>query len=454
MGGPAATISSHAVILAAGTGSRMPPLVTDENPKALLTVGNRPLVFYSLHALLLSEIPSATIVIPPTHNHGIIDYCENQFYSDPLIQKLNRTINLSFHIRPPDAGTADVLRDLAVLQQTLILLSVDTVTDVSVGEMLSHHLTSAATATVALARISAPAVQKISGKQAKKSKDKQSSKPSSAFTIDHYALLTPQNRLLSLTHPTDITSGRYPISSSITKRYRALSLHTNLFDPHIYILHFPTVSHILSEYPAISSLRFDLIPYLARRQHTLSRRAQERAWPFVADDITVVAYITNLYSRRANTIADYMALNSDVINSKVSTLIHETPDPKQKKKKPSKPSFANTANRTSVSESLIDPDVTAGDNTSVKKSVIGLKSVLGTGVKINGCVLMPHVTIADRVNMSGCVVCAGASVGVGTVLKECRVAPGVHVSEGIEDSARDFTAAEENFGLGEDIEFC
>ena len=45
-----AVMEFQAVILAAGRGSRMYPL-TEDCPKALLPVGNRPLIWYPIHLL-------------------------------------------------------------------------------------------------------------------------------------------------------------------------------------------------------------------------------------------------------------------------------------------------------------------------------------------------------------------------------------------------------------------
>lgn len=92
----------QAVIMAAGTGSRMFPL-TEKIPKALLPVGNLPLIWYPINLLDKAGFEEIIIVV--------LDSALPRFHQLlPIV--CNPKLKLDFVTIPDDAdmGTADSLR--------------------------------------------------------------------------------------------------------------------------------------------------------------------------------------------------------------------------------------------------------------------------------------------------------------------------------------------------------
>lgn len=476
--------SVHAVVLAGGHGSRMPPLVSSESPKALLTIANRPMLFYSLFTLYRARINKVTVIVQSEHQEAISEYVHNEFPKDEAVAALKLPVlDICVQARAADADTADALRQLAVSANDTFVLSSDAVFDAPLEHMLQFHRFSNAACTAALVQVATTTSTpfKPSAKSSKSSTSSSSS--SSPFTPDHYALLTPENRLLTLLHPTDLESSSATVSKQITRRYAQLTLRSDLRDAHIYCFHTAALRHVLEHCRQASSVRYDLVPYVARRQHTLWRVADRMSWTVPGEDFRVYAYVlpASTYAARANTVGTFRAANLDVAGGRVATWLNtnvnvDTDDAgakatgvatKKKEKKgdrrnrPSPASqFAQAGEHVSVSaDSVVGAECSAGDRTSVKKSVVGKQCVLGEKVKLNGCVLLSGVRVADGANLNACVVCDGGVIGARCVLKECRVAAGTVVEEGTEASGRAFGGQKEtkalglSDGLGDDIDF-
>lgn len=458
----------------------MPPLVGPSFPKALLTVSNRPMLFYSLFALYQAGITNVTVIVESQFEDIFSSYMRDDFPTDPAVVTLSRPpLSVTIHSRSPDAGTADALRQVPVVSHDAIVLSSDSIFDTSLEEALAFHRQTRSVCTVALAPCSVPSTATPAGGKGKQGKSgvKSSKSSSSApkFQPDHFAVMA-NSRLLTFLHPADLNTSTTTIAPHLTRRYKTMTLRSNLRDPHVYIFHTRALFQVLDHCPAISSVKYDAVPYMARRQHTLSRVADRNGWSLPCDEFIVSAMelATTQYAIRANTVSNFLTANFDVARGRIAAWLSgvakkdempTAPSGKKDKKsdKKSNPSlvFMETGERVSVSgDSAVGSQCTAGDRTSVKKSVIGDSCKLGTNVKLNSCVLLPNVCVEDGANLANCVVCDGATVGAGCILKDCRVAREALVVEGTEASDEDF--GQQGYGnnlafddvLGESIEFC
>ncbi|KNE60119.1 hypothetical protein AMAG_05543 [Allomyces macrogynus ATCC 38327] len=89
---------------------------------------------------------------------------------------------------------------------------------------------------------------------------------------------------------------------------------------------------------------------------------------------------------------------------------------------------ADLAPRTQVGpESMVGDQTRVGERSSVKKSVVGARCVIGRNVKLVNCVLMDGVAIDDEVKLESCIVCPLAQVGEKCTLKDSIVAAKVVV---------------------------
>lgn len=459
--------SIRAVVLAGGEGSRVPHLVSSEHPKAMLTVGNRPMLFYSLFALQRAHITRVTVIVESSSESVISDYVLNEYPKAELVAHSLPQLDISIHVRSPDVDTADALRELSISENDTLVLSCDSITDVSLDTLLSAHRSTGATCTVALIESTPVSLPTKASKTSSKT-------PS--FHPDLYALFTSSNRLLTLLYPTDLESSLFTVSKPLTQRYSHLVLRSDLRDSHIYCFHTATLYHVLKHCRQISSVKFDLVPYFARRQHTLQKVAEQSGWTLPTDDFRVYAhtFVPSTYATRANTVESFRMANFDVAAGRLTNWLSGQMDSRsvtssgastkkdkkgEKKSRPLTP-FKETGERVSVSpDSIIGADCSAGDRTSVKKSVIGDDCVLGNNVKLNNCVLFSNARVLDGSNLTASIVCGEAVIGSKCVLKECCVAASTTVEDGTEASNRNFGAQEEESvmefadGLGDEVEF-
>ncbi|KAI8094462.1 nucleotide-diphospho-sugar transferase [Thamnidium elegans] len=94
------------------------------------------------------------------------------------------------------------------------------------------------------------------------------------------------------------------------------------------------------------------------------------------------------------------------------------------------PSSAEVAPRTQVgNDSVIGEYTKIDERSSVKKSCVGAHCVIGKNVKIANSVIMDHVVIGDNVKIDGCIICNNANIQEKSYMKDCDVAGGYIVEK-------------------------
>jgi NDP-sugar pyrophosphorylase family protein len=130
-----------AMVLAAGQGTRLRPL-TDTRPKALVPVGGRPMIEYSL--LLLRHYGIRDVVIN-LHHHG--DQIETR-----LADGSQLGIQITYSVEPELLDTGGgLLKAKPFLQDdTFIVINTDVLIDLHLDELLKFHQNQQAAATLVL----------------------------------------------------------------------------------------------------------------------------------------------------------------------------------------------------------------------------------------------------------------------------------------------------------------
>lgn len=130
-----------AMILAAGLGTRLRPL-TDDLPKPLLPVGNRPLIYYNL--LLLKK-------------YGITDVFINVHYRrEKIIQEVGNGVRLGMNItyseEPEILGTGGGIKNIqsAIARGTFIVINGDILIDLNLDKLVEFHHKKKGVATLVL----------------------------------------------------------------------------------------------------------------------------------------------------------------------------------------------------------------------------------------------------------------------------------------------------------------
>jgi dTDP-glucose pyrophosphorylase/CBS domain-containing protein len=134
-----------AVIMAGGFGTRLRPL-TDNVPKPMLPVGDRPLLARTLERLHDAGIQSVSITTHYLAN-AIVDY-----FGDGEALGLH----LQYVAEDRPLGTAGALRQIDASEGPLLVLNGDILTGLDFREMLAFHRAHGADATVAVRRYEVP----------------------------------------------------------------------------------------------------------------------------------------------------------------------------------------------------------------------------------------------------------------------------------------------------------
>ncbi|XP_075791969.1 translation initiation factor eIF2B subunit gamma isoform X2 [Pelodiscus sinensis] len=395
----------QAVVMAAGGGSRMMDL-TSSIPKALLPVGNKPLIWYPLN--LLERIGFEEVIVVTTKE----------------VQKmlnLDTKMKLDIVCIPDDAdmGTADSLRHIhSKIKTDVLVLSCDLITDVALHEVVDLFRAHDATVSMLMKKAHEP-TEMIPGQKGKKKPVEQR---------DFIGVDDTGKRLLFMANEADLDE-ELVIKRSLLQK-------------------------------SLTSLRSELIPYLVRKQFSsaacvrqgrdskeqdqkkdeksldiysfvkgdslLELAPDKSCWNNLRGDMSeafhggrvrcYVHIMTEGLCYRVNTLGLYIEANRQVPKLLPALLCPE---------EPLVHASAQVADRTLVgSDSIIGPSTQVGEKTSIKHSVIGTTCTIKDRVKITNCIIMNSVTIEDGCSLQNCLICHNAVIEKGADLRDCLIGSG------------------------------
>lgn len=135
-----------AVVLAGGPGKRLQPL-TDDRPKSVLPVLNRPFIEHTIAYLRRYGVEN--IILTVSYLPDVIrGYLEDGRRSG---------VHLTYCLEEEPLGTAGAVKNAGdYLDHTFIVLNGDIFTDMDLADMLARHRAKKASATISLARVADP----------------------------------------------------------------------------------------------------------------------------------------------------------------------------------------------------------------------------------------------------------------------------------------------------------
>ncbi|XP_061550105.1 translation initiation factor eIF-2B subunit gamma [Phycodurus eques] len=437
----------QAVLMAAGGGSRMTDL-TYNTPKAMLPVGNRPLIWYPLN--LLERVGFDEVIVITTKE-------VQKMMSTDLKLKMDVKMKLDFVciLEDEDLGTADALRHIQPKIKTdILVLSCDVITDVALHEVVD--LFRAHDATLAMLMSKAHEfTETIPG---------QKGKTKTAEQRDFVGVDQSGKRILFMANEVDLEDG-LSIRKSILTKHPRMFIKTGLVDAHLYCMK-KAVVEFLTDNKSISSVRGELVPYLVRKQFSKARSspklkddtdeqsqnksdsstnnellissrddpllqlAQERScWNDHHGDMSEAYHGGKLrcyvhimdqgLCYRVNTLAAYIEANRLV--------------PKLLFEEPAVHPSAVISDRCQMgSDSMIGALCQIADKTSIKRSTIGSSTTVKEKVRVTNSIIMHGVTIEEGCNIQGSVICSNAVIGRGSDLKYCLVGSGQQIEPAAE----------------------
>uniref|UniRef100_A0A7N1A3J5 Translation initiation factor eIF2B subunit gamma n=1 Tax=Kalanchoe fedtschenkoi TaxID=63787 RepID=A0A7N1A3J5_KALFE len=439
------------VLLAGGASKKLAPLVSQEVPKALLPVANRPVISYALELLEQSNLKDLIVVVEGEDTALSVGGWISSAYADRL--------HVEVAAVPEDVGTAGALRAIAhhLTAGDILVVSGDLVCDVSPGAVAAAHRRHDAVVTALLC--SAP-VSGASESGSMSGKDK-AKKPVRYNIIG----LDPLKQFLLYIASGAEVDKDLKMQKNIIRAVGQMEIRSDLMDAHLYAFKRSALQEVLDQKEKFQSLQQDVVPYLVRSQLAsevlnngtpptdehgsvngkilLSQLLANSSTPDFHEMYTPVngslltrkthkccAYIAgkDKYCARLNSIQAYSDINRDVIGeanhlsgysfSSHNNIIHLS---------------AELGSKTTVGpHCMLGEGSQMGDKCSVKRSVIGRHCRIGSNVKIVNSVVMNHVTIADGCSIQGSVICSNAQIQERATLKDCQVGAGYVITAGAE----------------------
>lgn len=451
----------QAVVFAAGRGSRMTDL-TSQVPKALLPIGNMPMLWYPINTLERAGFEEAIVIVLDSY------FAEAQKL---LVEICDVKMRLDFVSIPDQAymGTADSLRHIKdKIKRDVLLISCDLIMDISLHNIANIFRTNDASVTMLLCSAPEQSTEiPVPGPKTKKRSER-----------DFIGFDEKGSRVLFMTSEADLTDlddDKIKFRKSLFKKHPNVNIRSNLTDCHLYLMKKWVIDY-LADNKQISSLKGELIPHLVKKQFSRRKKKdlpnpnesviseevktdifshipentmtdlirETSSWIdhtgdmddcFHGDKIRCYAYrVTGGLCVRTNTVATYcetnrqiqryfMAFNKDMPN------VHPTAVLK------GKPQIG--------SDCLIGDSATIGEKVSIKRSVVGGHTAVADKVKIINSVLMDHVHIAEGCSIQGCVIGANAHIGEKCELKDCIVGSGQNIGANSKFTNEALVAAEE-----------
>uniref|UniRef100_A0A3P9KWD7 Translation initiation factor eIF2B subunit gamma n=1 Tax=Oryzias latipes TaxID=8090 RepID=A0A3P9KWD7_ORYLA len=426
----------QAVLMAAGGGSRMTDL-TYNTPKAMLPVGNKPLIWYPLN--LLERVGFEEVIVITTKE------VQKMMSMDPKIKvEVKMKLDVVCIQEDGDMGTADALRHIQQKIKTdILVVSCDLITDVALHEVVD--LFRAHNATLAMLMSKAHEfTETVPGQKGKKK---------TAEQRDFVGVDQSGQRLLFMANEADLEDG-LSLRKSVIRKHPRMHIRTGLVDAHLYCLK-KAVVDFLSENKSISSIRGELLPYLVRKQFSKTANCEkikddcedQTQKKSSTDDEVVISSRDESLLQRAQELSCWNDHRGDMseayhggklrcyvhileqglccrVNTLAAYIEANRLAPKLFEEPAVHPSSVISERCQMGSDSIIGALCQVADKTSIKRSTIGNSTTVKEKVKIANSIIMHGVTIEEGCNIQGSVICSNAVIGRGADLKYCLVGSG------------------------------
>ena len=412
----------QAVIFAGGKGSRYPELCS-ERTKAMLPIGTLPMILYPLHLLESADFKEVIIVTQEESVEEISNLPETHGIKIKLI-----VIGIDPEYSE-DWGTADALRHVADRIKTdVILLSCDTVSDISLKKVVHAHRVYGA----ALTAVLSPTYSDIINVSVPGKKKKQQ------LEIDFVGMSKSKlsnNRLLFLSAGADFEE-TLDVRMSLLNKFPHVQVQSDLMDAHLYVFSNWMIKYLAVE-KSFRSIKGEFIPHVLKKQtevkipktkienkpNILSFAARGEMDELIRnksmyddgledDPLSCYSFITNgSFCLRANSLATYMESNRKILQywpfvDQSIPRVHPT---------------AQINSKQVQNDCIIGPEVKISDKVSIKNCIIGDHCVIQGKVQLVNCVLMSHVTIGEGCKVSGSILCDNSTLENNVEVKDCII---------------------------------
>lgn len=469
-----ATPGLQALILC-GPGSSFPTFTAnpDENPKALLPIANRPMVWYPLELCYRAGITNITLVCPPSASAAIT----TALNTNPFLTSLPypRPDLLAPKDLDQNTGTAEILRlpELQALVKTdFVVLPCDLVCELGPEKLLQAWM------------VKANSLHDLIGKDGERQQQQRSGglsvyystkteNPVKGEETDFVALgrlpktsvpppkgsLFPNMMKVLTSMPTDTLNDiaakhkGFPVSHTLMDKHPRVLYHFNHRDAHIYI--FPQwVMQLVKENESLETIGEDVIGrwakagwknYTARKlkfdkvlqkggaendQKQQQQQKESSEKEANKPSLTVPPLLAYIHPsdpaapiiRRVDTAQLLLQVSLQLAKQpSIEETGPEATSPFAHQRKIAYPEGVKPRTSITKSDSLLADNVTVQEKSSIKESVIGTNCQIGEGAKLFQCLLMDGVVVGKNCKLTKCILGKRSELGEGCVLTDCEV---------------------------------
>lgn len=449
-----------AVIMAAGTGSRMTDL-THQCPKPLLPMGRFPMIWYPIRSLEKAGFSDILIITRQSWH----DQIQNALSVDgiPIRARLEY-----IEIQDSDeGGTADSLRLIADKVKTNVLVvTSDLISDCDLAELMAVHRKHGSSLTTLLSQLPTTLTADTPVPGFKSKQRNMAEKISIGFDANN------MEHILYWKAQIDMEDELIAFSKKFLDRFPCSRIQSTWTDCHVYMINKFVVKY-LQERREINTIQGELIPLVVKKQMSTYvtdspnddadmnspnggayREKKKDLIDFAAkfdneligwgknlsltsntfgqskdapqkDLIKCYAYRqTSGFCVRANNIAAYFEACKQM-----PRLITKFVTTKKSNELPNMPESTSIKPKSQVgTDCMLGECVTIGEKVSIKKSVIGKHCKIGDKVKITNSVIMGHVNIQESSNITNCIIADSANIGDKCELLGCIVGQNQSIS--------------------------
>ncbi|KAI6366982.1 hypothetical protein MCOR25_005033 [Pyricularia grisea] len=472
-------------LILCGPGSSFPTFTTnpDENPKALLPIANRPMVWYPLSFCYRVGITDITLICPPTAEEAL----NASLKTNPFLTSL--PLPTPTLLAPKDltynTGTADILRLPEVREavtQNFFVLPCDLVCELGGDQLVQAWMVKSAKLDGMFTEQQSTHEPRSGGlgvwydTKASPIKGEETdfviTTPSPKLPVappKDSVLTRLQNVVYSMPKDTlnDITDDNegFPIRHGLLRAHSRIRMVSSHRDAHIYI--FPHwVMDLVKENPHMESIAEDVVGWWAKatwqsglgtklgldrilgtssdEQSSETSQTSSPSTPTKADRPTLpkrlssvpdkfqvphmTAYIhpsgpTDPLIRRVDTAQALLSVSLQLakLPSLEETGIAAATSPFAHSRKVAYPEGVRPRTTITRPDSLVADNVIVEEKVSIKESVIGANCKIEEGAKLQGCLLMDGVVVGKGCRLVRCILGKRSQIGEGSTLMECEV---------------------------------
>ncbi|KAH3680542.1 hypothetical protein WICPIJ_008233 [Wickerhamomyces pijperi] len=384
----------HAVICC-GRGINLSPFSKVKETgitKALLPIGNKPMIEYVLEWCDQAQFRAITVVTDSESHEGIHKVVE--LYSKKT--RVNTGGQLSkINTSTFDGDSTGEILDLFIEKESsdFILLPCDFITDLP-PQVLIEQYRNKDNSDIAM---SVHYLNKFD------SIDKKS-------LTHYYTVYSDDDHLLDIYSKDSVETNKFlELRAQMVWRSPTTKVSTKLLDSFIYFF----------SKEAFQALKKEVPDYKLKSATKILRDLARSSWKHSSRQggISLFVLPQECDFIRSDNVAAYMEANRYMMKLKAQ----EQQQPPQAKEKGA---------ATVGADSVVGENTVLGERTNVKKTVVGDNCTIGKRCRLTGCVLLDHVTLEDDVVLENCVIGRNATIHMKARLTNCNVEGSYTVSKG------------------------